>query len=85
LEEIRVVRGGDSAKPQMFTADVARAFTYGDLSRNVSLEENDVVFVPREHLGDASEAAKKIMPLIQVAIMPIYPAYLIPAFTSTGR
>jgi polysaccharide export outer membrane protein len=82
LEEIRVVRGGDSAKPQMFTADVARAFTYGDLSRNVSLEENDVVFVPREHLGDASEAAKKIMPIIQVAIMPIYPAYLIPAFTT---
>lgn len=85
LEEIRVVRGGDTPKPHMLTADVARAFTYGDLSRNVSLEENDVVFVPREHLGDASEAAKKIMPIIQVAIMPIYPAYLIPAFTTTGR
>lgn len=82
LEEIRVVRGGDLAKPRMLTADLARAFTFGDLSRNVSLEENDVIFVPREHLGDASEAAKKIMPLIQVAIMPIYPAYLIPAFTS---
>lgn len=82
LEEIRVVRGGDLAKPRMLTADLARAFTYGDLSRNVSLEENDVIFVPREHLGDASEAAKKIMPIIQVAIMPIYPAYLIPAFTA---
>ncbi len=82
LEEIRVVRGGDLATPRMLTADLARAFTYGDLSRNLALEENDVVFVPREHLGDASEAAKKIMPIIQVAIMPIYPAYLIPAFTT---
>lgn len=82
LEEIRVVRGGDLAKPHVLTADLARAFTYGDFSRNVPLEENDVVFVPREHLGDAAEAAKKIMPIIQVAIMPIYPAYLIPAFTS---
>ncbi len=82
LEEIRVVRGGDFAKPRILTADVARLFTYGDLSRNLALEENDVVFVPREHLGDATEAAKKIMPIIQVAIMPIYPAYLIPAFTS---
>jgi polysaccharide export outer membrane protein len=80
LEEIRVVRGGDQAKPKMLLADLARAFTYGDLSRNVPLEENDVIFVPREHLGDAAEAAKKIMPIIQVAIMPIYPAYLIPAF-----
>lgn len=82
LDEIRVVRGGDLAKPRMLTADLARAFTYGDLSRNVSLEENDVIFVPREHLGDASEAAKKIMPIVQAAIMPIYPAYLIPAFTT---
>lgn len=82
LEEIRVVRGGDLSKPNMLTADLARAFTYGDFSRNMALEENDVVFVPREHLGDAAEAAKKIMPIIQVAIMPIYPAYLLPAFTS---
>lgn len=82
LEEIRVIRGGDLSKPYILTADLARAFTYGDLSRNLSLEENDIVFVPREHLGDAAEAAKKIMPLVQVGIMPIYPAYLIPAFTT---
>jgi protein involved in polysaccharide export with SLBB domain len=82
LEEIRVIRGGDLSKPRILTADLARTFTYGDLSRNLPLEENDIVFVPREHLGDAAEAAKKIMPLVQVAIMPIYPAYLIPAFTS---
>lgn len=82
LEEIRVVRGGDFSKPHILTADLARAFTYGDLSRNIPLEENDVIFVPREHLGDAKEAALKIMPILQVAIMPIYPAYLIPALTT---
>jgi polysaccharide export outer membrane protein len=83
LEEIRVLRGGDLAKAKVLTGDLARAFTYGDLSRNVALEENDVIFVPREHLGDAAEAAKKLMPIIQVAIMPLYPAYLIPALTAT--
>ncbi|OQW35073.1 MAG: hypothetical protein A4E19_01760 [Nitrospira sp. SG-bin1] len=82
LEEIRVVRGGDLAKPQILTADLARVFTYGDLSRNIPLEENDVIFVPREQLGDAREAALKIMPILQVAIMPIYPAYLLPALTT---
>lgn len=79
LEEIRVVRGGDFTKPQILTADLARFFTYGDPSRNIPLEENDVIFVPREHLGDATEAAQKIMPILQVAIMPVYPAYLLPA------
>ena len=82
LEEIRVVRGGDFTTPHILTADLARAFTYGDLSRNLPLEENDVIFVPREQLGDAREAALKIMPILQVAIMPIYPAYLIPALTT---
>ncbi len=82
LEEIRVVRGGDFANPKILTADLARLFTYGDLSRNIALEENDVIYVPREQLGDATEAAKKLMPILQAAIMPIYPAYLIPAFTS---
>ena len=59
MEEVRVIRGGDLARPHILMADLARAFTYGDLSRNVSLEENDIVFVPREHLGDAAEAQKR--------------------------
>jgi protein involved in polysaccharide export with SLBB domain len=81
MEEVRVIRGGDLAKPNILMADLARAFTYGDMSRNVSLEENDIVFVPREHLGDAAEAAKKIMPLIQAGIAPFYPLFIIPALT----
>jgi hypothetical protein len=35
--------------------------------------------VPREHLGDASEAAKKIMPIISTAIVPFYPAFILPS------
>ncbi|GIW53980.1 MAG: hypothetical protein KatS3mg082_0384 [Nitrospiraceae bacterium] len=80
LEEIRIIRGGDLQRPQILTADLARLFTYGDFSRNLPLEENDIVFVPREHLGDAAEAAKKLMPIVQTAITPFYPAFIIPAF-----
>lgn len=79
MEEVRVIRGGDLAKPHILMADLARAFTYGDMTRNVSLEENDIVFVPREHLGDATEAAKNIMPIITAAIAPLYPVFLINA------
>lgn len=78
MEEVRVIRGGDLAKPHILMADLARAFTYGDMTRNIALEENDIVFVPREHLGDAAEAAKKIMPVVQAAIAPLYPAFIIP-------
>jgi len=81
MEEVRVIRGGDLAKPHILMADLARAFTYGDMTRNISLEENDIVFVPREHLGDAAEAGKMIMPIITSAIAPFYPVFLINAIT----
>jgi protein involved in polysaccharide export with SLBB domain len=79
MEEVRVIRGGDLAKPRILMADLARAFTYGDMTRNLSLEENDIVFVPREHLGDASEAGKLLMPIIVSAIAPLYPVFIVNA------
>jgi polysaccharide export outer membrane protein len=79
MEEVRVIRGGDLAKPRILMADLARAFTYGDMTRNLALEENDIVFVPREHLGDASEAGKLLMPIITAAIAPLYPVFIINA------
>jgi protein involved in polysaccharide export with SLBB domain len=81
MEEVRVIRGGNLARPHILMADLARAFTYGDMTRNITLEENDIVFVPREHLGDASEAGKKMMPVITAAIAPFYPLFLINAVT----
>jgi polysaccharide export outer membrane protein len=71
LDEIRVVRG-NLDKPQVLTADLARAFTYGDLSRNLSLEENDIVYVPRERLGDATAFGQKIAYILWLGIYPIY-------------
>lgn len=78
LEEVRVVRG-NLEQPEIHTADLARLFTFGDYSRNLPLQENDIVFVPREHLGDGAEAGKKLQPIIQTAITPFYPVYFIPA------
>jgi polysaccharide export outer membrane protein len=79
LDEIRIIRGGDLNNPKILIADVSRAFTYGDLSRNLALEENDIVFVPRERMGDTKEAALKIFPLIYAAITPLFFAPLIPS------
>jgi len=82
LDEIRVIRG-NLDRPEVLTADLARLLTYGDFSRNLALEENDVVFAPRERLGDAAEAGKKLLPIITVALAPVYSAFLITIFTGT--
>ena len=70
LEEIRIIRG-NLDRPQVLTADIARLFTYGDPSRNLALKENDVIYVPREALGDALETAKKLLPIVQMALAPL--------------
>lgn len=74
LDEIRVVRG-NLDKPVVLTADLSRAFTYGDLSRNLALQENDIVYVPRERLGDAQQAGQKLGPLLYIAILPLYAVF----------
>jgi protein involved in polysaccharide export with SLBB domain len=79
LDEIRVIRG-NLVHPEVLTADLARLFTYGDWSRNLAVQENDIVFVPRERLGDASEAAKKLIPIVTLAIQPLFAAFLVPTF-----
>ncbi len=76
LDEIRIVRA-DVQRPEVLTADLSRLFTYGDMSRNLSLQENDVVYVPREPLGDAAEAARKILPVLQAILAP-FQAALVP-------
>lgn len=80
LDEIRVIRGGDLNKPQILMADVSRVLTYGDMSRNLAIQENDIIYVPRERLGDAAETSKKIFPLIYAAITPIFFAAIVPTF-----
>lgn len=75
LEEIRVIRG-NLDRPEVLTADLARLFTYGDQTRNLALQENDVVYVPREPLGDASEAARKLVPIVQVVMAPLQAAFI---------
>lgn len=82
LDEIRVIRGGQLSNSKILVADLSRLFTYGDYSRNLALEENDIVFVPRERLGDAEASAKKLYQILFFALMPVYFATIPIAITS---
>lgn len=79
LDEIRVIRATPD-RPEILTADISRLFTYGDWSRNLPLQENDVVFVPRSHLGDTSQAANVLFPIVLLTIYPLFAATLFNAF-----
>ncbi len=74
LDEVRVIRG-NLDRPTVLTADISRLLTYGDPAGNVQLRENDVVYIPRERLGDASVTAKKLGPILGAALAPLQAAF----------
>ncbi len=51
LDDIRVIRG-DARKPEVIPVDVQRLYQYGDRSGDIVLKNNDIVFVPRQRIGD---------------------------------
>jgi polysaccharide export outer membrane protein len=76
LDEIRVIRGNLN-QPEILTADLSRLFTYGDFTRNLALEENDVIYVPRDKLGDRSATANRVIPIMGIFLQPLFAATLI--------
>src|SRR5436309_12180096 len=59
LDDIRVIRG-DARKPEVIPVDLQRFFQYGDRSQDIVLRDNDIVFMPRQRIGDWNAFLAKI-------------------------
>ncbi len=81
LDEIRIVRG-NLQQPEFLIADLSRLFSDGDMSGNLPLEENDIIYVPRSKLGDVAAAANIVLPIISTLLQPFYGALAIEAITN---
>ena len=67
-DDIRVIRIVDGT-PSMFRLDFGR-IVMGDVEQNVSLESDDVVYVPRSFLGDLNDVIARIEPLLSILLLP---------------
>ena len=67
-DDIRVIRVIDG-QPSMFRLDFGRIIS-GDLRQNVTLQTEDVVYVPRSFLGDVNDVIAKIEPLLNILLLP---------------
>ena len=67
-DDIRVIRIVDGT-PSMFRLDFGR-MVVGDVEQNVSLENDDVVYVPRSFLGDLNDVITRIQPLLSILLLP---------------
>ncbi|MFQ5691671.1 MAG: SLBB domain-containing protein, partial [Nitrospinota bacterium] len=65
----KVIRG-DIERPVLLSADVDRLLEKGDITQNVPLRDQDIVFVPRSFIGDANDWMDKIRPFLTFFLFP---------------
>lgn len=63
---IRVVEG----EPRMYSLNFERLMQRGDMSQNVALQNDDIIYVPRSFMGDVNQVITTIQPLLSVLLMP---------------
>ncbi len=56
LNSILVIESARSSEPKFFIADLHKAVRYGDISQDVRLRPNDLIFVPKNFMGNLGDA-----------------------------
>lgn len=72
LSEVRVIRGG-LANPNILTTDMDALLMHGDLTKDIPLQRGDIVFVPRDRIGNWNAFLAKIRPTLEFIVLPFYP------------
>ncbi|MBI5694941.1 MAG: SLBB domain-containing protein [Nitrospirae bacterium] len=70
MDEVRIIRGS-AEKTDVITASVEGLLEDGDLSQDIALLGNDIVYVPRSGMGDWNDFVDKVMPTIQLITAPL--------------
>ena len=68
-DNLVIIRDGFE-NPTLIASNMKQYFDKGDLNQNIHLQGGDVVYVPRTLLGDLETFAKKLLPVLQLGIMP---------------
>lgn len=67
LEGVRIIRGG-LAQPVTLSSNIEKLLKQGDLSQNLLLQNNDIVYVPRQKIGDWNAYLAKIKPSLEILV-----------------
>lgn len=71
LESTRVIRGDLAHQPEILSIDIEKLFHQGETWRDLVLQDNDIIFVPRERVGDWNAFLGKIRPTVEMVVLPL--------------
>lgn len=69
LDEIRIIRGGLD-NPQLIVADTRSVIEQGDISKDVLLQNKDIIYIPKTKIGDWNAFIAKIRPTLEFLTLP---------------
>jgi len=70
--DVKIIRGysGENSTPMILSANYDEIVKKGDIAQNISLEDGDVVYVPRTPIGDMNEFIANTVPLLEYMLYP---------------
>lgn len=72
IEDVRVIRGG-LEKPQILSADIKTMLQKGDLTKDITLLKNDIIYVPRTRIANWNVFIGELAPTLQFLTLPFAP------------
>jgi polysaccharide export outer membrane protein len=69
IDEIRIVRSG-YGQPQIITADFRAFIEKGDIGKDVSLQKNDIILVPKTKIANWNAFLAKLRPTLDFIVLP---------------
>ncbi len=69
INDVRVIRG-DISHPKVIPVDFRKLFNSGNLAINVTLRDNDIIYVPRTRIASVAGLLKNIRPALDFVLWP---------------
>jgi polysaccharide export outer membrane protein len=69
LASARIIRG-DFARPEVIACDLDKLLNNGDVSQNITLKDGDLVYLPKNTIGNISDFLRQIQPVFEVLLFP---------------
>lgn len=70
LSDTAVIRSGNP-NSQILVANLDRLIKKGDISQNIPLANNDIIYVPKSKIGSWNTFIEKLRPTLQLLVFPL--------------
>ncbi|NOY53576.1 MAG: OmpA family protein [Deltaproteobacteria bacterium] len=69
VQSVRLIRG-DISRPEVIPVNLKHFFRTGDLSDNLTLRNNDIIYVPRTKIAGLSHFLQQVRPALDLVLFP---------------